>query len=101
VDDLEQRAIIHILAKQAKNQYRELLAHRMLAQYLKDHGYKDQDQRDVDEILESARQSPELQAASAKYEQAVDSKIPPFDEVSLEKVLQKWLEALPPTGLPN
>ena len=101
MDDLEQRAIIHVLAKQAKSQYRELLAYRMLVQYLTDDGCKDQNGRSIDKILESARQSPELKSASAAYEQAVDAKIPPSDEVSLEKVLQKWLEDFSPKGRPN
>ncbi|MGB8096254.1 MAG: hypothetical protein WCF17_03790 [Terracidiphilus sp.] len=89
-------AIINVLARQAKSHYRELLAHRMFAQYLKNEGY-----RDVDEIIESARQSAEIQAAGAKYDQAIDAKIPPSDEELLDEALKKWLASLPSAGLPN
>jgi hypothetical protein len=96
MEEIEKLAIIRVLAKLTKSQYRELLAYRMFAQYLKLQGFSD-----ADELIESARQSPELDRASADFDQAIDSKMPPFDEELQDEALRKWLANLPTNGLPN
>jgi len=101
VENPELLAIIRLLARLTKSQYRELLAHRMLVQRLKDQRLLDQDHHSMDELLESARQSPELKKTSAEYDAAIGSKIPPSDEVPLDEALMKWLASLPINGLPN
>jgi hypothetical protein len=101
MDELEKKALVHVLAKFSKNQYRELLAHRMLAQHMTDEGYLDQNGNGVNGLLESARQSPELKQACADYNKAIDSRLPPSDEELLEMALTRWFANLPPSGLPN
>jgi hypothetical protein len=98
MDEIEIRAIIRVLAKLTKSQYRELLAHRMLVRRLKDQELLDQEGYDMGALLESVRQSPELTTASAKYDEAIDSKIPPSDEESQDEALRKWLASLQING---
>ena len=88
--------IINALARLTKNQYRELLVHRAFAQYAKELGFLD-----VDEIIESARQSPEVRDRCEAYARALDAQIPPFDEELQEEALRKWLATLPKSDLLN
>jgi len=95
MNDEEQKQFIRYLAKRVKELYRELLAHQAFAQYLKLEGY-----RDVDEIIESARQSPEAQAKFEAYFRGFDELIPPavdLEEEALRELLQRWKQ----DGLPN
>ena len=96
MEELEKRAIIRVLAKMTKNQYRELLAHRLFAGRLKEIGYQG-----VDELIEDARQSQVVRDKSEAFEEAIDSKIPPSDEELQDEALRKWLANLPTNGLPN
>lgn len=95
MNDEEQKQFIRYLAKRVKELHRELLVHQAFAQYLKLKGY-----RDVDEIIESARQSPEVEARCEAYFRGFDELIPPaedFEEQALRELLQGWK----PGGLPN
>jgi len=96
VNQLELLAMLRVLAKQAKTQYRELLVYRAFAQYLNLRGYQG-----VDELLEDARNSQEVESAAVAYAQAIDFKIPPSGGEPLDGALKKWLANLPTTDLPN
>jgi hypothetical protein len=91
----KENVAIRAFADQAKKYYREWLVYRAVFQYLKDAGNEG-----MDELLESARQSPELNEVSEAYAVAVDSKMPPSSEVLLDELLQ-FLATLPPTEFPN
>jgi hypothetical protein len=95
MDHFKENVAIRAFAQLAKQNYRELLAHRAFAQYLRDQQYKD-----VDEIIESARQSLEVGEKSATYDRAIDAKIPPSSEVLSDELLL-FLESLPSTEFPN
>jgi hypothetical protein len=95
MNDEEQKQFIRYLARRVKEIYRELLVHQGFAQYLKLEGY-----RDVDELIESARQSPEVQARCEAYFRGFDELIPPavdLEEQALQELLREWK----PNGLPN
>ncbi|WP_158945818.1 hypothetical protein [Granulicella sp. S190] len=85
--DQEQRWLTLYLAKKAKSLYRENLALRMLVEKLKEIGY-----RDVDEILDSAKGSPEAESAANAFDQAIDSRMPPFLEADEDQAFGKWLQ---------
>ena len=96
MEEFEKQAIIRVLAKLTKSQYREILAYRMFAQYLRSQGYGD-----VDDLIEDARQSQVVQEKSLVFDEAIDSKSPSSDEESQDEALRKWLASLPTDGLPN
>ena len=88
MNEEEQKRFIRYLAKRVKELQRELLVHQAFVQYLKLEGY-----RDVDEIIESARQSPEVQAKHEAYFRGFDELIPPsvdLEEEALRELLRGW-----------
>ncbi|HEX4068402.1 MAG TPA: hypothetical protein VHZ09_20450 [Acidobacteriaceae bacterium] len=96
MDEKEQRSLIHFLAKELKAYSHELMVYQLLAHMLKQAGVPG-----VAEILEKARQSPELQERMDKTFAGLDEILPPpdpgFDEMAKE-LLEKWK---PVGGLPN
>jgi hypothetical protein len=96
MNDEQQKRFIRYLAKRMKTLHRELLAHQAFAQYLKENGYQD-----VDAIIESARQSPEVQASHNAFFHGFDELIPPADEDILEQDLRELLQGWKPDGEPN
>ena len=77
------------LAKQAKSLYRELLAYRAFAERLKMRGYLD-----VEELIESARQSLEVRDIGNAYSRAIDARIPPLSEAIQDQVLLELIQKL-------
>jgi len=96
MNDSEQRGLIHFLARELKAYSRELMAYQLLAHMLKEAGV----QR-VEEVLEKARHSPELQARFEKNFADFDGMLPPAppDHSEMAKeFLEKWK---PKGGQPN
>jgi hypothetical protein len=88
MDASEQRSLIHFLAKEMKAYNRELMAYQLFAHMLKQAGVVG-----VEEILEKARQSPEVQARFDKNFEGFDELLPPPDpsyEDQVKEILLKW-----------
>jgi hypothetical protein len=83
----ETRWLLHFLAEKSKSLYRENLAHRAFAQYLKDQGYQG-----VDEILNDARNSPEVESIASAFSQAIDAKMPSILEGDENQALVEWIQ---------
>ncbi len=97
MDHFKEDVAIRAFAKLAKQNYRELLIYRAFAQLLKSNGFEDV----VEETLDDARRSPDLQKDADDYDARIDARIPPSDADRLDEAIQKALEALSPTELPN
>ncbi|HZL26873.1 MAG TPA: hypothetical protein VFC39_10105 [Acidobacteriaceae bacterium] len=95
MDDVQKDVAIRVFAEQAKKNYREWLAYRLFAVYMKSKGFPN-----VDAIIEDARRSPEFEAKCQVYDRAIDSKIPPSESDRLHEEVRKALEALPTDGFP-
>lgn len=95
MDEREQRQFIRFLANEVKTYWRELLVHRMFVETLKESGLPG-----VQEILDTARNSPELQIEVDKHFAGFDALLPPADgdfDVEAQKLLEHWK----PEGEPN
>lgn len=96
MNEKEQKQFIRYLAKRMKELHRELLVHQAFVQYLKDSGYQD-----ADAIIESARQSPEVQTTYESYFHGFDELIPPADEGLQEQAFRELLQGWKLDGKPN
>jgi hypothetical protein len=95
MDETEQRQFIRFLATEVKEYWRELAAHRILIQMLKDAGLPG-----VDKLLETARNSPELQKVFERHFAGFDKLIPTAAE-EFDSEVRKFLEHWHPDGEPN
>jgi hypothetical protein len=96
MDASQQRSFIRFLAKELKTYNREVMVYQLFAHMLKQAGVVG-----VDEVLEEARYSPELQARFDKHFEGFDELLPPPDpgyEDLAKEILLKWK---PKDGLPN
>jgi hypothetical protein len=96
MDQDEQRSFILFLAKEMKLYCRELMAYQQFAQVLKDNGIQG-----VDELIEKARRSPELQARFEKQFEGFDELLPPSREEIEEQAWSELLKEWKPDGPPN
>jgi len=87
--DEEQRLFVRYLAKQVKELYRDSLVLRAVSQYLRDEGVEG-----LDQIIEDARRSPELQENAIRFDRAVDEYLPPSDEANQDQALLKLIQRL-------
>ncbi|MDE3186969.1 MAG: hypothetical protein KGM96_05510 [Acidobacteriota bacterium] len=95
MDEQEQRRFIRFLAKEVKSYWRELMAYRLFVEILEESGLPG-----VQEILETARNSPELQNAFDKHFADFDALLPPADgdfDLEARRLLEHWK----PDGEPN
>jgi hypothetical protein len=92
----EQRSLIHFLAKEWKECYRELMAYQYLAHALELAGVLG-----VKERLDQARKSPELAQHLDKQFAALDAVLPPPDPDHSERVKELIAKWKPKSGLPN
>ncbi|HEY5329001.1 MAG TPA: hypothetical protein VIJ79_03880 [Acidobacteriaceae bacterium] len=97
MEELQKDVAIRVFAKEAKKHYREWLAYREFVQQLKSNGFEGM----VEEILDDARRSAQVQKDAAFYESVIDARIPPSVSDRLEEEVRKALAALPLTGPPN
>jgi uncharacterized protein with von Willebrand factor type A (vWA) domain len=88
MDAIEQKDFIRFLAKELKNHAREVMTYQLFAHLLKQAGYVG-----VDEILDQARKSPELQKRLDENFAALDALLPPPDPDHSERV-KELLEKL-------
>jgi len=88
MDDVEQKALLYVLAREMKKYHHEKDVYRGVLQAIKESGRF----LDVDELLEDARQSPDIQARTDRAFAFLDKWLPPIPEVDLEKVQRLWLE---------
>lgn len=88
MDSREQRSFIRFLAGELKSHSRELAAYRAFAHLLKQAGVSG-----VDQLLETARHSPRLEAKLQENFAGLEALLPPpdpsHDEVEKE-MLAKW-----------
>jgi hypothetical protein len=88
MDASEQRSFIRFLAKELKAYSHELAVYQLFAHLLKQAGYAG-----VDEILDQARKTPELDKSVEKNFAALDALLPPPDpdfEEKAKELLAKW-----------
>ena len=95
MDEHEQRQFIRFLATEVKEYWRELAAHRILIQMLKDAGLPG-----VDKLLEKARNSPELQQVFERHFAGFDQLVPTSSD-DFDAEVRKFLEHWHPDGEPN
>ncbi|HVU45043.1 MAG TPA: hypothetical protein VHD85_02890 [Terracidiphilus sp.] len=96
MDQDEQRSFILFLAKEMKLYCRELMAYQAFAETLKESGVEG-----VDELIESARNSPAVRARFAKQFEGFDDLLPPSREELEELAWQELLKDWKPSGKPN
>ncbi|HEX4030261.1 MAG TPA: hypothetical protein VHX20_07835 [Terracidiphilus sp.] len=96
MDQDEQRSFILFLAKEMKLYCRELMAYQAFAETLKENGMEG-----VDDLIESARQSPAVLARFAKQFDGFDELLPPSREELEELAWQELLKDWKPSGRPN
>ena len=96
MDQDEQRSFILFLAKEMKLYCRELMAYQLFAQILKDNGIQG-----VDQLIETARSSPALQARFEKQFEGFDELLPPSREEIEEKAWREVVQRWKPNGKPN
>ena len=95
MDDQEQRRFIRFLAKEVKSYWRELMVYRLFVRILEQSGLPG-----VQEILDTARNSPELQKAFDEHFAGFDELLPPADgdfDLEAQRLLAHWK----PEGEPN
>jgi hypothetical protein len=88
MDSREQRSLIRFLANELKNHSREVAAYRIFSHLLKQAGCTG-----VDELLETARRSPGLEAKLQENFAALDALLPLPDPAHSERekeLLEKW-----------
>ena len=95
MDEREQRQLIRFLAKEVKTYWRELLAHRMFVLIVQESGLPG-----VQEMLDTARNSPELQREFDKHFAGFDELLPPPDE-EFDAEVERLLAQQNPDGEPN
>lgn len=85
----EQRIFLLYLAKTAKELYRECLTFRAAAELLREHGIQE-----LDDLVEDAGQSKEIEEACALFDRAIDTRLPPSDAEIQETALLKLIQEL-------
>lgn len=96
MDANEQKDFIRFLAQELKNHAREVMVYQRFAHLLKQAGYAG-----VDEILDQARKTPELQKRLDENFEALEALLPPPDpdhSARVKELLERWK---PKGGLPN
>ncbi|MGB9031551.1 MAG: hypothetical protein WCC27_15630 [Acidobacteriaceae bacterium] len=91
MDDLEQKALMYVLAQELKKYHHERNVYRTVLQWMKDRGI-----RGLDALEESAFQSPEIRAETDHALAFLDQLLPPIPEVDLETAQRAWLEQWKP-----
>lgn len=97
MDGREQRQFIRFLAKQWKDSARELFGYQLFVHYLKQNPKLE----GIEELLDSARNSPIVQRELEKRFEGLDEMLPPADQdysEKLKELLERWK---PRGGLPN
>jgi hypothetical protein len=89
MDEHTQKALIVFLAKQLKENWRDLIAHRAVMEMLRNHGQA----AAVDELLDSARKSLELHDEFKVYCSTLEQILPPEWE-TLDAETQRLLNML-------
>jgi hypothetical protein len=97
MNERQQRAFIHFLAKELKNYVRELMAYQLFAHFLKESGMVE----NVDDLLRASRQSPLLEERFQTQFEGFDAILPPQDSGYEDQVKELLLKWRPPEGPPN
>lgn len=87
MDENDQKALMYVLAREMKKYHHQTIACRAALQVIKDSGFPG-----VDELVDSASQSPESQAVTDRAFAFLDEWLPPIPEVDLQTVQRLWLE---------
>jgi len=96
MDDHTQKVLIVFLAKQLKENWKDLIAHKSVLEVLREHGHH----AALDELLESARKSVELDSEFRVYCSTLEQIMPPEWE-ALDAETQRWMEMFPGSERPN
>lgn len=96
MNEQEQTIFIGFLIERLKYYFRELAAHRALADRLRSEGY-----RDVDAILGRARVQPALDQVVKEQFAWIEELAPPTLSQEYEKAAREYLERWKPDGEPN
>lgn len=99
MNEHEQKSFIRFLMKRLKEDWRELMVHRMVLQRLKMAGT---DAEGLDALLDSARKSPELQEAYERQFSELDTLLPseietydPETQKRIERIMELTKGKLP------
>jgi len=95
--DIDQQALLNVLAQKVKKYYHERNVYRLILAQLKASGVAP----DVDEVIEAFLQDSTLQEASDHDLSWLDKRLPTVSQADLELALQKWLENLPLGSVSN
>jgi hypothetical protein len=98
MDTEEQRRFLRYVFRRMKEFHHELTVYRLAVQIIKDDGFPTSR---VDAILQSARVSEEVQAATDKWFAGFDELIEQAAESGRDQALLKLLERYKPDGEPN
>lgn len=93
--ETDQRILIHALAQKWKETARELMVYQLFAQLLKENA------PEVENLLETARNLPELQTAFDKSFEGLEEMLPQLLGSALNEEIRQLLERWNPTGRPN
>jgi hypothetical protein len=84
-DQTNQQFLLRYLAMKAKELYRENIGYRMFVERLKEMGITD-----VDEVLDTAKDNPQVESAATAFSQAIDSRLPPSPS-SEDDAFVEWI----------
>lgn len=96
MDDRTQKTLIVFLANQLKENWRDLIAHKAVMEMLRQHGQA----AAVDELVDSARKSVELNDEFKIYCSTLEQILPP-DWETLEAETQRFMQMLPQGKKPD
>lgn len=87
MDDVEQKALMYVLARKVKEYHHQMSAYRHVIDLVRGSVLPD-----VDGWVEIALQAPDIQAETDRAFGFLDGMLPPLPEIDLDQQQRLWLE---------
>ena len=93
MDDMEQKALMYVLASEMKKYHHQTLAYQNVIEVVRQKLLPE-----ITGLVEIALEAPDIQAEADRAFAFLDEMLPPIPEIDLEKVQRLWLEKWDYTG---
>lgn len=93
MDDVEQKALMYVLANEMKKYHHQTLAYRNVIEVVRQKLLPE-----ITGLVEIALEAPDIQEESDRAFSFLDEMLPPIPEIDLGKVQRLWLEKWESTG---
>jgi hypothetical protein len=87
MDDMEQKALMYVLASEMKKYHHQTLAYQNVIEVVRQKLLPE-----ITGLVEIALEAPDIQAEADRAFAFLDEMLPPIPEIDLEKVQRLWLE---------